>query len=379
MPSQLDSLATAMAASAEASAVQQVEQAKVWKDTFPDEQIFDWFADPDKAGSIAETDLDTFIAQRKTAGTLTALETEIDVQLATMRGKDAKNRLDADIRIQALIRYLNARNTVVKTSQQELRKFRMKQQEAAPMVNNIYDLGKQKAGALAESFMDADFKDKAVILAGLYCSYLAISGIWSRTLGGKKDDKQPHLLKDILGVGVGGFTIYLAAETMNRAYHATQGKPLVNTKWLPGWGVFPDATEDETLKKNLMAAEVEAALVQLKSANFPPDIFPDYTDKASREKYVRAIGNIGTLSLEQFIDLYKKNFATKSLPSESPYPSRPFRDDTLTNAERFTLLERIGKTLNIIKDTDTGELVTIPNWEDVKDMSIIHRSLDIVI
>ena len=129
------------------------------------------------------------------------------------------------------------------------------------MVDNLYNIGKEKAGALAESFMDADFKNKAVILAGLYCSYLAISGIWSRTLG-KKDDKQPHLLKDILGVGVGGFTIYLAAETMNRAYHATQGKPLVNTKWLPGWGVFPDATNDEALKKNLMAAEGEGALLE---------------------------------------------------------------------------------------------------------------------
>ncbi len=349
------------------------------------DELFNRFTAVEDESVISVDGLKTFLAERGRG--LNLFEQELQDQLDNLISNDRNDRTTADKRVQAFIRYLQLRNKVVLSSQKDLQKFRSDQPESAPILTKMYETGKGLGGTLAESFMEADVKDKAVMLAGVYLSYMMVKGIWKRTFG--KDDNQPHLMKDIAGVAVGGFGIYLAAEAVNKSYEKTTGVPLFNPSNSlnpikgSNFAAFKGGQSVEDRKAFLVGLEVDQALVQLKSSNFSADIFTgtansaEYDEEHEKKKYVYALGNIGTLSLEEYAKLYDKGFAGKSLPNSDPYPSRPFRDDKLTDTERFTVLEDVGMALGILKEP--GEYAEIKDWDERKKSSIIHLSIDKVL
>lgn len=381
----LQELTDKLAATPNTGETETLSTLSTWKDKAIQDgadELFNRFTGVEDASTISTDGLKKFLAER--GRDLKVFEQELDEQLNNLDSADRNLRTTADKQTQAFVRYLQLRNSVVRNSQKDLNKFRLEQPEAAPVLTKLYETGKSKVGTLTEAFMEADTKDKAVMLAGVYFSYMMISGAWKRVFG--KGDGQPHLMKDLAGSAVGIFGIYLAAEAVNKSYEKTNGVPLFNPQHLKNIStpaILKGGQSVQGRKQLLVDLEVDQALIQLKTSNFSTDIFKgtansqEYDEEHEKKKFVYALGNIGTLSLEEYAVLYNKGFATKSLQFQDPYPSRPFRDDKLTPVERFTVLEDVGMALGILKNP--GEFAEMKDWKERKKTSIIHLSLDKVL
>ncbi len=389
MPS-LQDLPDKLSATAAGSERETLEGLKDWKTDAIAEganDLFNRFSGVNDDSVISVEGLQTFLTDH--GGAAGIFEDELQDQLNNLISNDINERKTAEKQVQAFIHYLKLRNKVVLSSQRDLRKFRAEQPESAPMLTMLYEKGTGLGGTLAESFMEADLKDKAVMLAGVYLSYLMVKGAWKRMFG--KDDNQPHIVKDVAGVLVGGFGIYLAAEAVNKSYEKTAGVPLFNSSNSrnpfkgSNFAALKGGQSAEDRKKFLVGLEADQAVVQLKSSNFSADIFkgtrgaPDYDEEHEKKKFVYALGNIGTLSLEEYVILYDKGFKAKSVANEDPYPSRPFSDDKLSTGERFNVLEDVGLALGILKTPGDYGDIKDKNWKERKGSSIIHLSLDKVL
>ncbi|OGJ66840.1 hypothetical protein A3F36_00675 [Candidatus Peribacteria bacterium RIFCSPHIGHO2_12_FULL_55_11] len=346
------------------------DELKKWKKKVNSQELFDHFG-AEGIDVVSLDSLSAFIKEAETHRTLTDFEKEIQVDFDSLTKIDPDERLKADGRLQSFIRYLQQRNIVVSKQRRDLLKFKVQNPESAPIITSMYEKATSIGGSLARGFGDAPFHEKAAMLAGVYITSMMVWRGWN-WLTNKNDADKPHMLRDIAGLGLGLGGIYLAAEAVNKTVERTRGAPIWNApqKW---WHV-PDLQPGQSgYKERLIKEEAAQTTAALSATDLPPDLFGEY-DSDEKEKYIYALTNIGTLTVEQFEELYERGKVSKKLTKDEPYPARPFRDDKLSLTERFVVLEDVGETLGLIDATH--EIIKPGNWEKRRKLTIMSLAFD---
>lgn len=340
--------------------------SREWKEKMEATNLFDHFTQKEGEQEIIVTEK-LLRAYLDPLANLTLFEERLKEQMDNLKDDDPSIRAIAITQVTALKDYLNERNSVVAQSREDLEEFSPDYPESAPALTNIYEKGKELMGGAVDGFFDSSTTnlERGAMLVGVYLSYLMIRKGIEAAFGGERKG----FFKGILGSAVGLGGIYLAAEAVNKTIEKSRGYPLWTLGEAPGIH-----TSEEDWRSDLLEKEVAQAIRQLRSSNFPSELFAGYENDPKR-KYVFAIGNIGTLTVGEWKELYENNFAAKTLSNADPYPNSPFEEDYLNETERFFLLEDIGKTLKIIGDKKMADKLI----EQKKHMSIIHLALDEVI
>lgn len=349
-------------------------ELKEWKKKVGSQELFDHFG-AEAADIVTMESLAAFIKSRADAGSLTAFEIEIKDDLILRKDGIDVDRVSADRRLQSFLRYLQQRNIVVGKQRRDLLKFKVQNPESAPLITSMYEKATSIGGSLARGFGDAPFPEKAAMLAGVYITSMMVWRGWN-WLTNKNDADKPHMLRDIAGLGLGIGGIYLAAEAVNKTVERTRGtplfnKPLLKRHWLTLSDPHPTA---DGYERRLVQEEAAQTTAALSATDLPPDLFGEY-DAQEKERYIYALTNIGTLTIEQFVELYERGKDNKLLTKDEPYPGRPFRDDKLSVTERFVVLEDVGETLGLI-DRVSHKIIEPDNWEKKRKLTIMHLAFD---
>jgi hypothetical protein len=192
----------------------------------------------------------------------------------------------------------------------------------------------------SEGFMNADGKDKLIMLAGITASFFFIRALYNKNSGSKFVKRAKGLGTLALGLGVGWMTF----EAVNKITEKTYGAPLVSwRKGVPESPVF-SLDSKKNWKEIRESGDLDRAYKNLDD-NIPDELIKKIGLEGNK-KYAICISGLAKMDAGEFLNMYEKYLGQNRIPDDE-YP-KITDNDLLNAAERFTLVQNVGKTLGLI-------------------------------
>lgn len=294
---------------------------------------------------------------------LTAFEADLEKALEQLTDTDHSTAEAARKNINLLLRTIAEREHVVEAFRRRREELAMDRgPEAAPVLTWTMEKAKKAVGGFTEAFVDAEGRDKLIMLGGAAAAFILARKLWSAARGG--EGKKGWFGKIMGGaMGLGG--IYLALEATNRAWERVSGRPVFTMET----GLTLTQAQWEAAKHK---REIKKAWELLRTSDLPNEVLAGL-DEAGKERYGFALVNISGLTLGELQELYLAHKDERQIPAEvALYPAHPFADDRLAPADRFRIVEDIAKAAEVVD----AEGVASDLDEQRKKKELLYVALD---
>jgi len=294
---------------------------------------------------------------------LTAFEQELKVALDNVTNPDVHVAEAARKNIDLLLHTITEREHVVEAFRRQREELAMDRgPEAAPALAWTMEKAKKAVGGFTEAFVDAEGRDKLIMMGGAVAAFILVRKLWSAARGG---DGKKGWFGNIMGgvLGLGG--IYLALEATNRAWEKVSGRPVYTTET----GLTFTQAQWEAAKHK---REIKKAWELLRTSDLPNEVLAGL-DEEGKERYGFALVNISGLTLGELQELYFAHKAERQIPADAAlYPAHPFADDRLAPADRFRIVEDIAKAAEVVNAAGAASDLD----EQRKKKELLYAALD---